>query len=307
MEIPHWELSILSRAVHYRNLSGAADHVGVSQPQLSRIVARLEAEYGAVLLDRTARRKSGWTPFALRLADTYARNSRRLHHSLSELAGETPMGHLHIGLLEGLIDWSVPICAQLARLPRLQSIEIDVFDLGDLEERFDKEELDIVFTCRAPSQHKYRFERTAGWQVFEAIDGDGPEVLSPFENAALHPLRQSRISPPAGSSAPTVISNSLSLRRRWLTAFGGKGSLPSQVMARPEQKAPEEVPVLVVAQDLLSPLLWASLNAAIDQHSQASLPPLSVRPVTARRAKSSQPQSSQSRTQPEVTAKGSHR
>ena len=56
MEYLSWDLAILSRATHYPNLSIASTHVGLSQPQLSRIVAKLEEQYGVQLLDREARR-----------------------------------------------------------------------------------------------------------------------------------------------------------------------------------------------------------------------------------------------------------
>ncbi|MHA0112066.1 LysR family transcriptional regulator, partial [Klebsiella pneumoniae] len=70
-----WDLSVLTRATQYANLSIAADHVGISQPQLSRIVAKLEDQLGLILLDRESRRKSAWTPAAHRLADIYSRTA----------------------------------------------------------------------------------------------------------------------------------------------------------------------------------------------------------------------------------------
>ena len=53
-----YELSVLVKAVQHKNLSAAAVHVGLSQPQLSRLVAKIEHELNIILLDRTARRKS---------------------------------------------------------------------------------------------------------------------------------------------------------------------------------------------------------------------------------------------------------
>ncbi len=81
----HWELSVLSRAVAYQNLSSAAMHIGTSQPQLSRIISKLERELKTVLLDRTSRRKSGWTLAALRLAELYMKSERRLEHDIKGL------------------------------------------------------------------------------------------------------------------------------------------------------------------------------------------------------------------------------
>src|SRR5690606_13535732 len=63
----NWDLTVLSRAIQYNNLSGAAQHVGISQPQLSRIVSRLESELGVPLLNRETRRHSTWTAQAHRI------------------------------------------------------------------------------------------------------------------------------------------------------------------------------------------------------------------------------------------------
>ena len=48
MDHLNWELSVLNRSVAYNNLSGASQHVGLSQPQLSRIVAKLEDRWNLV-------------------------------------------------------------------------------------------------------------------------------------------------------------------------------------------------------------------------------------------------------------------
>ena len=96
----HWELSVLSRAVAYSNLSGAAMHVGLSQPQLSRIVAKLEKEFGVMLLDRAARRKSGWTPSAFRLAEVYGTSVRKLEVDIQQAVQDSEPNHLTVGTLE---------------------------------------------------------------------------------------------------------------------------------------------------------------------------------------------------------------
>ena len=61
MQQLYYELGVLAKAVNFKNLSAAALHVGLSQPQLSRIIAKIEEELKIVLLDRSAKRKSGWT------------------------------------------------------------------------------------------------------------------------------------------------------------------------------------------------------------------------------------------------------
>ena len=98
----HWELTVLSKAIAYKNLSGAASPIGLSQPQLSRIVAKIEAELEIVLLDRSARRKSGWTPIAFKLAETYTKFSRSLDSAIHGVTAEREPKYLKAGTLEGL-------------------------------------------------------------------------------------------------------------------------------------------------------------------------------------------------------------
>ena len=184
MDNLHWQLSVLSKAIHYKNLSGAASHVGLSQPQLSRIISRLESELGVVLLDRTVRRKSGWTPVAYKIAETYFRNSRKLTQDLQQLKSGDQMTQLTIGILEGLIPTATEFCRQLLEQPQLTLIELNVYDLSELEERFEKDELDLVFTCREPGKHKYRYVRSLGYQVITQLSANSPiKVFSQFEYA----------------------------------------------------------------------------------------------------------------------------
>ncbi len=104
MDNLHWQLSVLSRAIQYKNLSGAAEHVGLSQPQLSRIISRIESELGVVLLDRSVRRKSGWTPIAFKIAEIYLQSSRKLSSSLQQLNNEEQISQLNVVCFEGMLE-----------------------------------------------------------------------------------------------------------------------------------------------------------------------------------------------------------
>lgn len=254
----HWQLSILSKAIHYKNLSGAASHVGVSQPQLSRIVSRLEEELGVVLLDRTARRKSGWTPIALKIAETYFQASSKLTQSLQQLKADDEPTHLTIGTLEGLSPLASDFCAQVLSQPRMQMVELNVFDISALEEKFAKDEVDLIFTFREPGRHKYRHVRELGYQIFDRhVSPDGPRVLSPYEYANFAQSKK-------GSAKKTVhqhqllVSNSLTIRKLWIESYKGAGSTPSDVRRR--KTAETDVPVMLVASDLMNPALWARLE-----------------------------------------------
>jgi DNA-binding transcriptional LysR family regulator len=259
MDNIHWQLSILSKAIHYKNLSGAASHVGVSQPQLSRIVSRLEEELGVVLLDRTARRKSGWTPVAFKIADTYFRTSRKLTQSLEQLKADDQPTHLTIGSLEGLMGLASDFCAQILTDPRLTLVELNIYDLSELEEKFVKDELDLVFTSREPGRHKHRYVRDLGYQIFDRRQNTGgPRVLSPYEYANFTHSSTKRVAKSAAKTSQLLVSNSLAVRRLWIESHGGSGAIPSEVRRR--KAAETDTPVVLVASDLMNPTVWARLE-----------------------------------------------
>jgi hypothetical protein len=249
MDNIHWQLSILSKAIHYKNLSGAAAHVGLSQPQLSRIISRLEGELGVVLLDRTARRKSGWTPVAFKIAETYFRTSRKLTQALQQLKTDDQVSQITIGTLEGLVPLANDFCRQLLE-SKIQMIELNVYDLSELEERFAKDEIDLIFTCREPGKHKYKNVRPLGYQVIQKQgDGEVLRVFSQFEYASHVNNRKA-----SAKDSRVLISNSLVVRKFWIEEFGGAGFAPSDV--RRQKKAETDVPVVLVASDMINPALW---------------------------------------------------
>lgn len=248
----HWELSVLSKAIHYKNLSGASSHVGLSQPQLSRIISRLESEMGIVLLDRSARRKAGWTPTAVRIAETYARSSRKLAQSLEQIKTHEFPSHLSFGILEGLANFATRFCHQLYQQKEIRWIELNVYDLSELEERFHREELDVIFSSREPDRHKFKHIKTIGWQVLRPQgSASGIRALSPYEKEiSIKPRRP---------ETRFFMSNSLAVRKIWIEELEGQGTLPTVIReSRPEQEG--EVPVYMIASDIMSPLVWETLQ-----------------------------------------------
>lgn len=255
MDNLHWQLSVLSRAIHYKNLSGAASHIGLSQPQLSRIISKLEGELNVVLLDRAVRRKSGWTPIAFRIAETYSRSSRKLTQSLSALVSDDQVTQLTVGTLEGIMDLANDVCRQIFDQSKIQLIELDVFDLSELEERFEKGELDLILTGREPGKQKYKNMRALGYQVFEKHgSGDDLRALSPFEyQSQSSKQRQDR-------STRILLSNSLAVRRKWVEEFGAAGVFPSEIR-RKKSGDSTEVPVYLIGSDLLNPAVWQKIES----------------------------------------------
>lgn len=251
MEYLSWDLSILSRAVAYANLSSAAAHVGLSQPQLSRIVQKLETELGIVLLDRETRRKSTWTPAATRLAELYGRTFSRFRSEVAELAVGLDLDHFRIGTLEGLIPFALGFCQALLARPRVAIVELDVLDQSYLEENFTKNNIDVMFSMREPGRKKFRYLKVLGYQSIDPKEhGPGARVLSSFEYAST--LSKAR------AEGKTFVSNSLAVRRAWLERYGGKGTLPSGVTSK-RSGGKTDVPVLMIAHDSLPPSLWAEI------------------------------------------------
>jgi DNA-binding transcriptional LysR family regulator len=260
----HWELSVLSKSVHYKNLSGAADHVGLSQPQLSRIVAKLEDALGVALLDRSARRKSGWTPVAFKVAETYARANRKLSLTLTQLTAEDQISHLSIGALEGLVPLANEFCEKLFEIPSVHHVELNVYDLSELEERFERDEIDMVFTSREPGKQKYKHVKLFGYQLIQKLGpAEGLKVYSAFDYAvATHqsgPGRKAQAKEGKGKANHRVLlSNSLSVRKHWIEEHGGTGFVPSEV--RRKKTSDEDVPVILIASELFNPVLWQKIE-----------------------------------------------
>jgi len=259
-----WELSVLSKAVAYKNLSGAAQNVGISQPQLSRIVGKLESELRAVLLDRGARRKSGWTPLAFQLAEVYLKSVRGLNSEVQKLIEGNEPRILHIGTLEGLIQLAVKFGNHVLTHTGIETIEMNVYDLNVLEEKFFKGSLDVIFTAREPGRKKYQYSKLLGYQSLELVESnENIRVMSSFEFGVseIKTARQNKAKKGAEAQPKTIFSNSLAVRRQWMESCGGVGTLPSAVRAAKKpaatsHKVVEEDEVYLYAQDNLSAALW---------------------------------------------------
>jgi len=246
-----YRLSVLVRAVGFRNLSAASSHVGISQPQLSRIIAGLEEELGFELLNRQVRRKACWTAEALKLAEVYHRHHRRLESAIKALQSEGKMRTVHVGTLEGLAKAAVETAGHLFEIPPVELVTVDVYDRSELEAKFMSGDLDLIFTSRVPDQGKPKFKHRIGYQSLDAVDTDSPyQVFSSFE------FNQRRKKP-----APhTLVSNSLAVRRLWIEKFGGHGWLPSELSDKPRRNAEE---VLLLAGEWVEAQLWQTLIAKI--------------------------------------------
>lgn len=246
----YYELSILAKAIHFKNLSAAALHVGLSQPQLSRIIAKLENQLKVVLLDRSAKRKSGWTTLAFQLSDVFEKSSRRLQTELQSISTDQMVAELHIGTLEGLSDFALNTSRLCFEKVGVKQITLDIFDLSELEANFLSGDLDLIFTSKIPGRQKFKYMKELGSQRLEKFEtSKNFAVLSSFE------YRRS-VKKELEVFPHLFVSNSLSIRRSWLEKNGGTGYLPAEVK-KGKSKDTEEV--LMIGSELLSPILWESL------------------------------------------------
>jgi len=249
-----YPLSVLARAVAYRNLSSASLHVGLSQPQLSRLIAKLEKELGMELLDRQVKRKSAWTPQAMKLAELFQENQRRLEHSVRALQSNQRVRQVHIGTLEGLADTAITYSKKLFDEAALELVFVDVFDRNELESKFLAGDLDLILNTRVPSQAKPRYLHVCGYQSLDVIEKSKAFTLySTFEfNLRTKPKRL--------ANEKTLVSNSLYVRKQWLEKFGGSGTVPSELVAKASKGFGE---VMLIGGDWLDPHIWQVLSEKV--------------------------------------------
>lgn len=246
-----YELSVLAKAVQHKNLSAAAVHVGLSQPQLSRLVAKIESELNIILLDRSARRKSGWTQLAHDLSLTYTKGIGRLQTEILSVAQDSEIHELRIGTLEGLSAIATQFVQFCFENIEISTIHLDVLDFKDLDSQFLSGNLDLIFTVRPPSRQKYSHQLEVGYQQMEKISTDsGVQVFSTYEYSSLDKKS-------IGKGSQVLVSNSLAFRSNWLHEIGGSGILP--VNAK-KGRGKGYYSVYLFGSDLLSPKIWTQIS-----------------------------------------------
>lgn len=250
----YYELGVLAKAVHFKNLSAAALHVGLSQPQLSRIIAKLEDELKVVLLDRSAKRKSGWTPVASQLAEIFEKNHKRMEAEIQSASRNEMVSELHIGTLEGLASLALKTCHSCFTRIEIRKISLDIYDISELEANFLSGNLDLIFTSRSPGRQKFKHLEEIGSQDLETVRSNKKfHLFSTFEyNRA--PKKD------LDALEHVLVSNSMAIKKDWFREYGGSGTLPSE----PRKGRKEGEPVLLVGSELLSPVLWGRIMEAIE-------------------------------------------
>ncbi len=246
-----YELSMLAKAVQHKNLSAAAVHVGLSQPQLSRLIAKIESELNILLLDRSARRKSGWTQIAHELSLVFTKGIGRLQADILSVAHDRVTTELRIGTLEGLSA----IASQFVQLCfdqlRMRTVFVDVLDFKELDSEFLSGNLDLIFTVRSPSKQKFSHQLEVGYQQMEKISTNKDiHVYSSFEFSGLEKKNYDE-------AKNVLISNSLAFRNNWLHTIGGTGVLPIDAK---KGRGKGFYSVYLLGSDLISPQLWDKIG-----------------------------------------------
>lgn len=255
MQKIYYELGVLAKSIHFKNLSGAALHVGLSQPQLSRIIAKIEDELKIVLLDRSAKRKSGWTPIAFQLANMFEKSIKRLETELQSISHNQLVSEIHIGTLEGLSSFAIEACKHCFDQTGVAKIFIEIYDLNELEAHFLSGNLDIIFTSKTPGRQKFKYINEIGFQVLEKIQTNkNYALLSSFEHGRSHKKDFEDFK-------HVLVTNSLTIRKEWFKIFGGTGFMPTEAKRGKSKELHE--PVLMIGSEILNPTLWQQLSQVI--------------------------------------------
>lgn len=260
----HWPLSVLSRCIDYKNLTAASKHVGLSQPQLSRLIKQIEEELEIVLLDRSSPRHSTWTPSARAIVEIYQQSEKTLDSKLNHYLEDSFQKEIKIGCLEGLSDLAKSSTAKVLKETRVKTVTLNIYDLNLLEAKFLSAELDVIFSSRGPTRKKYIKFKTLGYQTLTQMRSplEQLHILSPFED---------QIFKAKNKKTKKLISNSLAIRKNFQLEFGGDCTVPSEILKKRPLK--NCFPVLLIGQDSLSNDLWRVLSGPGEELLEGSLKP----------------------------------
>ncbi len=252
-----YELSILAKSVHFKNLSAAALHVNLSQPQLSRIIARIESELKIVVLDRSAKRKSGWTQEAFRLAKIFEKSAKRLESELFSITNDQMVSEVHIGTLEGLASTAIKLAKMCFNDVGVHKIFLDIYDISELEVNFLNDHLDLILSSHKPGKQKFHHMLELGFQYLEPVKThEDFSVMSSFEFSQADRKTKE-------SFKHMLISNSLAVRKDWLKNPGGVANLPSEAKSG---KAKNAEPVWLLGSEIMNPQLWEKLSSLLEKN-----------------------------------------
>lgn len=242
-----WELSVLQRAVSFPNLSAASRQIGISQPQLSRILFRIEDELKIKMLDRRVKRVPRWTKEAHIISQAYRESVLMLEKKIRAVGAKPQiMQRMSLATLEGLAPAGLMIVDHLFKNQLAKNIKYDILDLNELTHAFEAGEYDLIISSQRSGRRKSALERRLGYQVLEEkFSNKSPEIILKSSTESL--LKAQKDAP----LLPTLVSNSLTLRRLALEKLSARGIIPSPIYQKSRgPKSGEQDVMLLVRENL---------------------------------------------------------
>lgn len=248
MDHLYWEFSLVARAVNFQNLSDAARNLRISQPQLSRILQRVEEELKVPLLDRSSKKGSRWTSQAKNFSEFILQHRESLTHGLGLLQTNSLPKTFRVAVLEGLIASGIEILKEVQKVNSLERFVFDVLDLEDLESAFGSGLYDVVLSSRKVVAPKKSVHLVLGFQDIEIQNPNSLDwTLSPFEE---HTTKLPK------NLKKLFVSNSLQVRDLWSQKQKTLFRKPSVLK---KQKGKDSVAALAI----LSPHLHEDISKVI--------------------------------------------
>jgi DNA-binding transcriptional LysR family regulator len=187
-KLEHRGLRYFAVAVEFESVSLAADHLGISQPALSKAISRLENDLGTTLLQRV---RGGVRPTeAGRLVLDYASRSQR---EVADLMGELTKlrtgsgGSLRVGATADWIEGILPnaLVALRAREDDFDA-QVSVLASNRLQEALREGTIDLYFGPTMAEEHTPEFDfQTLATDWSRVYAGPGNRVFDePLESLA---------------------------------------------------------------------------------------------------------------------------
>jgi len=251
-----WELSVLQRAVTFSNLSAASRQIGISQPQLSRILKKIEDELGIHLLDRRVKRAPRWTQEAHKVSQAFREAVTQLEKKIRAIETKVQViDTLSLATLEGLAGIGLKLAETFINKGWVKTVRHDVLDLKDLSLAFESGAYDLVITSQRGGRRKNNLEKRIGFQVLEKETSNRKpqfQLKSSFEAMFKSSGEESPL--------PIIISNSLAVRRLALEILPCQGIFPSKVYYNSRGHKSGEQEVVIVARERLTPPIMEFLS-----------------------------------------------
>jgi hypothetical protein len=239
------ELEILSRIIKYKNLTQAADHVGLTQPHLSRVIRKLESELGVPIMERSNKRKPEWSPHAPRLVQIFESNRRNLTYQISDYLEDLVPRNVRVGCLEGMVPFVTQFISKLIESYPSDVVELVVFDVAKLERRYLMGQLEFLFNIKVPGKGHHDRILEIGYQELANVEkSKDVRVCSEFEYSLKRGQERRK-------KERYVVSNSLTFRQEFLDVHGGFGRLPSEIQQqKPKRKGDFDTVFLIGSKEI---------------------------------------------------------